>query len=402
MTLLEKYPKVVLEEHDDNKIHIKNLWNDDSFLLRFDNADDLTFLNDLFFPEELMATYSLTGGFMEVFAYPLEPEDDLVQRSFSFNYIGKEFKCSWKKPTEQFEKIASAFREEKEESKTSYRNLRQFRDFYKREELPKFISKYFEGKEPFNFFIEGDFELIKNEILNFCKLLNFYMGYFDRETPAIQILQKSYKKEIFNLPCYSLQDRFPESLNATDIDTILLDIITVANNSNDNRLSFIFYYQILEYASYYYLKSDIKYRLMTLLKKPDISFKSEEYSKAIIEEFKNHFKNNDDKAKLDILISEHITLNDIKIELENNIEYFSKKIYFEGGFSIAPIMKNEITGISQLPENTLKSIKDNIINIRNCLVHLGKTPKIAPLSRSNLSPLHPNYLQSKTPNVTNV
>jgi hypothetical protein len=112
---------------------------------------------------------------------------------------------------------------------------------------------------------------------------------------------------------------------------------------------------------------------MTLLKKPDISFKSEEYSKAIIEEFKNHFKNNDDKAKLDILISEHITLNDIKIELENNIEYFSKKIYFEGGFSIAPIMKNEITGISQLPENTLKSIKDNIINIRNCLVHLRES-----------------------------
>jgi len=33
---------------------------------------------------------------------------------------------------------------------------------------------------------------------------------------------------------------------------------------------------------------------------------------------------------------------------------------------------------------------------------LGKTPKIAPLRRSNLSPLHPNYLQSKTPNVTNV
>ncbi len=386
MTLTEKYPKVVIEEKEDDKIHIKNLWDDESFLLRFDKADDLNFLNDLFFPEELMATYSLKEGFMEIFAYPFDPEEELIKRSFTFNYKGKEFKCSWKKPTNHFEKIASAFREEKEESKTSYRNLRQFRDYYKKEELPKFISKYYEGKEPFNFFIEGDFDLIKDEIINFCKLLNFYMNYFDRETPTVQILQKSYKKEIFNLPCYSLFDKFPDSVNATDIDSILLDIISVANNSNDNRLSFIFYYQILEYASYYYLKSDIKYRLTTLLKKPDISFKSEEYSKAIIEEFKNHFKNNDDKAKLDILISEHITLNDLKLELENNTEYFSKKIEFEGGFSLDPIMKNEINGIAQLPENTLKSVKENIVNIRNSLVHLRE-------SRENkvILPTHKNH-----------
>ncbi len=373
MNLVEKYQKVVLEEVEDNKIHIKNLWNDDSFLLRFDKLDDLSFLNDLYFPEDLMAIYSITEGFIEVFAYPLEPDDDIVKRKFNFNYKGKEFKCSWKTPTQSFEKIANAFREEKEESRTYYRNLRTFRDYYKRTELPKFMSKYYDDKQPFNFFIEGDLNFIKDEIIEFCKVLNFYMSYFDRETPNIQIFAKTYKKENFNLPCYTLFDNFPDTINSTEIDSILLDIISVANNSSDNRLSFLFYYQILEYASYYFLKSDIKYRLTTLLKRPDISFNSEEYSKTIIEEFKNHFKNNDDKAKLDILISEHIILSDIKIELEQNVEYFSRKIEFEGGFCLDPIMKNDLIGIAQLPENTIKTIKENIVNIRNSLVHLRES-----------------------------
>lgn len=122
MTLTDRYQKVTIEEVEENKIHVRNLWNDDSFFLRFDKTDDLNFLNDLFFPEELMAIYSLSDGFIEVFAYPLDPEEDLIKRAFNFNYKGREFKCCWKTPTKSFEKIANAFREEKEESRTYYRN----------------------------------------------------------------------------------------------------------------------------------------------------------------------------------------------------------------------------------------------------------------------------------------
>ena len=373
MKLTKRYPKVTLEEVEENKIHIKNLWNDDSFVLRFNKETDLNFLNDLYFPEELMASYSIINGFIEVYAYPLDPDEELVKRKFNFNYKGKSYHCSWEKPTEDFEKIATAFREDKEESKTSYRNLRQFRDYYKKDELPDFLSKYFQHKQPFNFFIKGDFKAIENDIIGFCRHLNFYMSYFDRVTPHVQIFQKSYKKENFKVPCYSLFQTFPDIINGTEIDNILLEIITVANSTADNRLSFIFYYQILEYASYYYLKSDIKSKLTTILKKPDISFNSEDYSKTIIEEFKNYFKNNDDKAKLEMLISEHVKLKDLKIELEDNIEYFSKAIEFEGGFKLDPIMKNELTGIEQLPENTIKIIKENIVSIRNSLVHLRES-----------------------------
>ena len=154
MNLTERYPKVVLEEVEENRVHIKNLWNDDSFLLRFNKDTDLTFLNSLYFPEELMASYSIEKGIIEVYAFPLDPNEELVKRNFTFNYKGNSYLCNWEKPTEDFEKIATAFREDKEESKTSYRNLRQFRDYYRKDELPDFLSKYFKDKEPFNFFIK--------------------------------------------------------------------------------------------------------------------------------------------------------------------------------------------------------------------------------------------------------
>ncbi|RXG21154.1 hypothetical protein [Leeuwenhoekiella aequorea] len=269
--LQEHYPKVEITQEED-KIHIQNLWGDDSFFLRFDEETDLNFLNEYFFPPELMAMYSLENNKMEVFAFPVSPESDLIKRKFDFNFRGETFVCKWAEPSDEFIKIASAFREQKEESRTAYRNLRQFRDYYRIDELPKFLSKYFEDKKPFNFVVEGNLSKIQVDIIEFSRTLNFYMSYFDRETPAIQILSSPYDRETFNLPCYSLFDTFPSSINATDIDSILLDIISVANNNSDPRLRFIFYYQILEYASYYFLKSDIKDKLNYILR--DLMFLS--------------------------------------------------------------------------------------------------------------------------------
>ena len=97
------------------------------------------------------------------------------------------------------------------------------------------------------------------------------------------------------------------------------------------------------------------------------------FIKSVPAEFKNHFKNNDDKAKLDMLVSEHITINDIKVELEKNQDYFCRKIEFEGGFVLEPIFKNKSIEFNNLPESITKSIQENIINIRNSLVHLRES-----------------------------
>ncbi|ELV7526288.1 hypothetical protein QMU91_002521, partial [Flavobacterium psychrophilum] len=165
--LQERYPKIeIIKEND--KIHIHNLWGDNSFFLRFNEDDDLSFLNSLHFPPELMAMYSLENNHIEVFAFPISPESELIKRKFDFNFQGETFVCQWCEPTAEFVKISTSFRELKEESHTAYRNLRQFRDYYRIEDLPDFMSKYFEDKRPYNFFIEGNLSKVKDEIIEFC------------------------------------------------------------------------------------------------------------------------------------------------------------------------------------------------------------------------------------------
>jgi hypothetical protein len=57
------------------------------------------------------------------------------------------------------------------------------------------MSKYYDDKLPFNFFIDGDFNFIQDEIVEFCIKLLYVL--FDRETPNIQIFAKKHTKENF-------------------------------------------------------------------------------------------------------------------------------------------------------------------------------------------------------------
>jgi hypothetical protein len=82
------------------------------------------------------------------------------------------------------------------------------------------------------------------------------------------------------------------------------------------RLKFIFYFQILEYSSYYYLDNKIQNRITQTFRNPEIYDKPEDFSKIIIEEMKDHFSQKDDSIKLEKTITENVIINDIKNEIE--------------------------------------------------------------------------------------
>ncbi len=189
----------------------------------------------------------------------------------------------------------------------------------------------------------------------------------------------------FNLPCYTADGEFPRLINIRRMDPVLLDLVTVARITTPIRLRFLFYFQVLEYCSYYYLNDDLKRRLIVVLKRPDLINNPEEYSKYITEEFKDYFKQNDDSTKLEKLVLDHCEVADIQLELASNLEYFMKVTEFDGGFKIDPLLadKNVLTSPSK---NLLKSIKGNIEKIRNVLVHVRESREnkvILPTKRNN-------------------
>jgi hypothetical protein len=176
------------------------------------------------------------------------------------------------------------------------------------------------------------------------------------------------------MPCYSKSSKFPSVINARTIDPTILDVYLTSVETTNNRLKYIFYYQVLEYCSYYYLSEKNKRNLERILKMPDVSFNVDMYSKRIIDEFKDQISQRDDFAKIRQIISDFCSFDDIKNELEQNAVYFCKDAVFDGGFEVKAlagevnVLLNPSNG-----NNVINTIVQNIEDIRNVLVHLRES-----------------------------
>lgn len=353
---------------------IKNLWNDSSLQIVIDKTlQDVDKLNDTVYLEELVAIYHKNEDKLEFIYSPSDPNELSNKRKFDFNYEGKTFKCYFGESSKSLEIIAKGFQPLTESEKSNHRNLRQYQDFYNIAKQPSFIKEYFKDKKAISFYIKGNLNVFKNNFASLIKSLNFYLTYFDRESPLIILLQKESNKDEHKMPCYSLFNKFPEIINAKTIDTTILDILYTAHKTEDLRLQFIFYFQVLEYCSYYYLEKDIRQKLFNILKKPDINYNANEYTKNIIEDLQDHLsRHKDDSKKMEKTISTFCDIDDIKLELSENIEFFCKDINFDGGLKI-PKLFNDKEGLKTITNNTLITIRSNIEKIRNVLVHLRES-----------------------------
>lgn len=359
----------------DKYYYINKPWCDSSFKLKLKKDKDWSLLSNLILPNELSAIFHKDENLYEFIFSPIEETYAVLSRTFSFNFQHQTFSTYFGKPTDICKQIAQSFRETDNNSiiDTNYRNLNKFRDFYNQDNLPSFVKDFFKDKIPINFFIKGPFNKIENHILLF-KYLNIYMQFFDRKSPGILIFDLNTINENYKLPCYTSYNDFPKTISICNMGTTLADLITVANSTNNIRLKYIFYFQVLEYCAYYYMNDDLKRKMSNIIKNPDIIDESEKYTNKIIEEFKNYFKNNDDSSKLGKLIDEFCYVTDIENEIICNKEYFSKDIEFEGGFIIKKLFSPETKDKDILSsQNILKDIKNNIENIRNVLVHVRES-----------------------------
>lgn len=380
-SLKDNNPKIEITQKDDSTT-ILNPWNDKSVSFVFNKGQRLSSLEQIQFPEQLVALYNKNKSELEFIYGPIDKVSKLVERSFDFIYKGEQFYCTFEGFSEALQIFAQSFKENETESQTDYRNLRFIRDLL----TDKFYKDIFKNTVNTSFYVTGNFEKINYDFVGLAKSLNFYMSYFDRSTPKILIHAKEYEEEKYKNPCLNeLFDTFPKKINATNIDSTLLDTFMVAGQTENVRLKFIFYFQVLEYASYYYLDKKIQDKIQKTLNNPEIYDKSEYFSKSLIEELKDHFSQRDDSTKLEKTITENCSIYELKNEIEVNKEFFSKDIEFEGGLRINKILKGE-NSIENLKEGDLILIKTNIERIRNVLVHLRESREnkvILPSQKNN-------------------
>ena len=362
-------PKVIIKDAKDAFIILKP-WNDKSFIHIIPKEMRIPNIKSIILFDDLVAFYDKKIQKFEFIFMPIKKDTPLLIRNFIFNYSGFSFKCYFENSSRILRFFATTFIPSEAEGISEYRNLREFKDYYSKSK-PDYLRDYYKDKAPYSFYVEGPLENIINEKIKFLKSLNFYLSYFDRKSPQIQIMPTDIETEEVQVPCYSLSDEFPTSINASNLDTILLDIIEVAKKTTDIRLELIFYYQVIEYAAYYFLEENVNKKLNNIIKRPDINTNANDYIREIIEIFTNHFNvhKKSDREKIIKIIRNYCTIDDIKLELFGNKELFKQDLEFDGGFNIKKLFENEDV-IKTIGDGILDNIMDNLIKIRNVVVHL--------------------------------
>ena len=362
-------------EEKNNKVLLSKCWGDDSFHFEFKNKRAMSFMKTLVFPNDLFAIYHRDKNMYEFVFLPLTED---YTRSFNYIFQGKQFKLYYEKPTLEFESLVKGFalNDSPEYNDRVYGLLRYCR--YYSEKDSSLIPK--------NFFIEGDFNnMTYDEHVLFFKHVNFMMLYFDRKSPYILIFDTT-EGEVndIKIPCKSENTSFPALLNSKKYDSTLLDLMEAARHTGSIRLKYIFYYQVLEYCSYYYLENGLRRKLANIVKSPDI-LNTDYYSSKIIELYSDYFKKNNDTQRMDNLLRDLCSFEDIKNEIKTNADSFIKDICFDGGIKIEKLF-NRIEDIDNPQNGTMIMIRKNIDTIRNVLVHARESREwavISPTERNN-------------------
>lgn len=351
-------------ENKDNKLIINNCWNDSSIRFEFSDSEDLSFLDNIVLPKELFAIFHKEANKFEFIFLPLSEE---YKRSFNYIFCGQTYKLYYGLPTHECEELAShVFLNDTADINERAYGMLRYSHYYKEKQ------KENENEEPLfptNFFIEGDFTILPFEKqIDFFRHVNFMLSYYDRQSPRIIIYNDTEENvRDIKIPCKSLNEAFPSIINSKNFDTTLLELMEAARRTDSYRLKYIFYFQVLEYCSYYYIENSLKRRITNIIKSPDI-LNSDKYSNKIIEIYSEYFRSNKDDKRMERLLLDLCAYEDIKDELIINSNFFIQDLCFDGGFSIKGLFKDEAE-IDTPPQNIISLIRKNIDSIRNVLVH---------------------------------
>jgi len=368
-----------------NKYIVKKCWGANAFVFEFPSKQSMAFLKDVILHKELFAIYHKDK---KMYEFIFSPTTEQYTLSFDYIYDSKQYHLYYDKPSDEFVKLIKYFElTNQEEIDDRAMGLLRYQMYY---QSPELEGKFF----PNNFFIKGEFDDDKySDALLFFKHVNFVLSYYDRESPNIIINDNSDARiSDINVPCLSAIEKFPKIVNTHVFDTTLLELMNAAKNTSSIRLKFIFYFQVLEYCSYYYIENNLKRKISNIIKSPDI-LNADKYSQHIIEIYSEYFKQNKDDKRMDRLVTDLCTYDDIKNELLSNSKYFIDDICFEGGLSIKGMFNTLQEIESTPPKDIMQTIRRNLETIRNVLVHaresrenvvIKPTPKNSELLRPYL------------------
>ena len=294
---------------------------------------------------------------MEYIYTRLKVDDPILSRQFIFNLDDKQYLCRFDRASERLMTLVHLYARARD-SRTDFRNLIYLEEDSIEEEPTS------SGMIPVSFYVSGFQKYGESEILEASEYLNFFMQYYDRDSPIILIHSfAELSKEFPSLEC--IEGGFPNTISTRRKDPFLMDLILAVPRVG-SRLQFIYCYQLLEYAAFYYVDDEVKRELTQIISAPDIHSNPEKYVARVLETTSDIRL--DDEAKVNRLIKTTCKPEVIYKEIEQNKTYFSHKQEFEGGFTIEPFISEDTT-LETFSAMWHPKTADTMRFIRNALVH---------------------------------
>jgi hypothetical protein len=239
----------------------------------------------------------------------------------------------------------------------------------------------------------------ENKITELARNLNFYMHYFDKETPLIEIHEDLGSASEHRTSERYPHGPFPLEIVGRDLDPFLLGLWENSVHSSI-RLRFLYCYQILEYAAFYYIKEGTLRTIKRIVAAPNASMHMDEAVRQIADAMSEERMN--DEAKIAYLVQQLVDPDLLWKEVEPHIGSLCHESEFDGGFKIPALVRSSCNP-DEFRSAWHPKFIDSVRKIRNALVHgresrmsgvISPTRRNDDLLRPWLAPLSAAALQA--------
>ena len=358
---------------DRGLVTIETPWGSECSSLVFDinNKKTIHALNNFIFPPYFDMAIHVDTNLAELFfgfiPSDKDPYKQYISHEFEFYFDGIQYECFYKEPSENFYEIVKSFKRlynDKEDILTP--QLDVYKDSLKIGDLPPNAKLFFSKRVAKNFYIKASKPFTQINIVKLARNLNFAMRYYDRRSPLV-IIRAEKEADQDNKIEWSrfIEKKFPKSISIEPLDDFMLQLIEVARITN-YRFAFLYYYQVIEYAGFYFIDNKAKKDLRQLLRDPTmISCEEDKLTQlfALISDM-----NHADDAKMKRVIEEYCNPTVIWNEIINDKDFFTQEIKFDGGFEISALISKDTT-VESWKAMWMPKLYDTLTKIRNCLVH---------------------------------
>lgn len=365
------------------------LWGEDDIEIPIPIEDVELFeaLNAVRLPPRFTAIWHEDTKEFEVIYTVLTSNDPILQRRFVFLFRERRYNCSFEPSSTRLLTIAQRARSSSSRNRPlSYlRNLQfYYRYLQTSKESPE--SDYVKEQRPTSFWIRGIDTYDDDQVEDLVRSLNFYMYYFDRRTPRILINEEPVRPRRFVSMHPQRIDPFPETLSGQDIDRHLLLLWETAH-IGDPFLRFLHYYQILEYAGFYHVRSQVRREVERALVAPETLSRPDKAALRIVNAISADRRPDNDK--INAMVYDCVDVEEMWEVLQGSLEDFSEDVVMDGGFRL-PALVSANANYEEFRQSW-KQFPIQLHKVRNALVHARESRQSTtiaptPANRARLFP----------------